>query len=215
MKNLFLRYVIALCLFCFFSTAHATAAADFSGLLNAVRTMQASFTQTIFDNRGKAIQKSYGRMAMERPGKFRWEILKPVPQVIIANESRLWIYDPDLEQVTIRVLHKATGETPALLLSHENTSIEDDFSVRELPKKSAEWRWFELTPKKADNVFALVQMGFIKNQIREMRLDDHLGHTTAIKFENTKSNMKLAPTLFTFKPPANVDVIDETRPKKS
>lgn len=214
MKNV-LRYLICVCLSVFFTSSYAAAVDDFSTLLNAVRTMQSNFTQTVFDNRGKAIQKSYGRMAMERPGKFRWEIVKPIPQVIIANESRLWIYDPDLEQVTIRVLHQATGETPALLLSHENTSIESDFSVKELPKKADGWRWFALTPKKADNVFASVQMGFQKEQIREMRLDDHLGHTTTIQFENIKTNSKLAPSLFVFKPPANVDVIDETRQKKS
>jgi outer membrane lipoprotein carrier protein len=177
--------------------------------------MQSNFTQTVFDNRGKAIQKSYGRMALERPGKFRWQILKPIPQVIIANDSRLWIYDPDLEQVTIRALQKATGETPALLLSHENTAIENDFAVKELTKESPEWRWFLLTPKKEDSVFASVQMGFVNDQIREMRLEDHLGHTTNIKFENPKTNTPLAPSLFIFKPPANVDVIDETSQRKS
>ncbi len=65
------------------------------------------------------MQRSYGKMALERPGKFRWEVTKPIPQLIIANEAKLWIYDPDLEQVTIRRLKVTSGETPALLLSHE------------------------------------------------------------------------------------------------
>lgn len=214
MKNV-LRCLVFVFLLGFLNLVYAQASEDFSKLLNSVRTMQSNFTQTVLDNRGKAVQKSYGRMALERPGKFRWEIVKPIPQTIIANGSKLWVYDPDLEQVTIRALQKATGETPALLLSHENASIENDFAVKELPAKSPEWRWFALTPKKEDSVFASVQMGFVKDQLREMRLEDHLGHTTEIKFENPKTNASLAPSLFTFKPPANVDVIDETNQRKS
>jgi outer membrane lipoprotein carrier protein len=214
MKMYYLRLMASWCLLCFCMLAHADASSDLSTMLNAVRTMQANFTQTVYDNRGKAIQKSYGRMAMQRPGKFRWQLIKPLPQLIIANQSRLWIVDPDLEQVTIRVLHQATGETPALLLSHENSMLDNDFNVKEMQKKTPGWRWFDLTPKKADSVFASVQMGFVANQIREMRLQDHLGHTTTVQFDNIKSNATLSPSLFTYKPPANMDVIDETRQKR-
>lgn len=214
MKLSFMRYILALLLFTVFTTAYATADADLSNLLNSLRSIRANFTQTVYDNHGKTVQKSYGHMALQRPGKFRWEIKKPIPQVIIANQTRLWIYDSDLQQVTIKALHRAAGETPALLLSHEDTQLNNDFSVIEIKKNTPGWRWFELTPKSSDNMFASVQMGFMNKQIHEMRLKDHLGHTTKIEFSNAETNINLAPSLFNFKAPAGVDVIDETRKKR-
>lgn len=208
MKKIFLFCI----LFSFVTFAHAaTASADLLSLLNALHSMKANFTQTIIDNRGKATQKSYGRMAMERPGKFRWDVTKPVPQLIIANETKLWIYDPDLEQLTIRSLKKAAGESPALLLSHDNTKLENTYTVESIQRDAPKWRWFSLTPKKPDNMFESVQMGFVNNQIQEMRLKDNLGHVTVIVFQNIQMNPGLAASLFSFKPSRKIDVIDETR----
>src|SRR5438105_3435289 len=102
MKISFLRYFGSLIIFFISMSGHADDhSPNLANLLDAVKSMQANFTQTVYDNHGKSVQTSYGRMAIERPGKFRWEVTKPIPQLIIANESRLWIYDPDLQQVTI------------------------------------------------------------------------------------------------------------------
>lgn len=211
--NLFFRFFLVF--FCFTSipVANADPTTDLTTLLNGVKTLQANFTQTTYDNRGKPVQKSFGRMALQRPGKFRWEVKRPIPQLIIANESRLWIYDPDLDQVTIRSLKHAAGETPALLLSHVDASINNEFTITEIEKNAPGWRWFSLTPKMADSMFASVEMGFMDKQIREMRLKDHLGHATMVAFESPKTNVNLPASLFTFTPPKNVDVIDETRKK--
>lgn len=191
-------------------SAQASAGDDLANILNATQAMRANFTQTVYDNHGKAIQKTYGYMALQRPGKFRWEVKKPIPQVIIANQSRLWIYDPDLEQVTIRSLHTAAGETPALLLSHVDNVLDHDYVIKQAPAKDG-LNWFTLIPRNADNMFASIKMAFAQSQIREMDLQDHLGHTTKIKFENAVVNSALSASLFVFKKPANVDVIDETR----
>ncbi|RDI48753.1 outer membrane lipoprotein chaperone LolA [Aquicella lusitana] len=211
MKTVFLRFFF-LTLFLMAGAARAqTAAAELSALLSGTQSMRADFSQVVYDNRGKGGQRSYGRMALQRPGKFRWEVTRPIPQVIIANGKRLWIYDPDLEQVTIRALNQTAGETPALLLSHVGGVLEKDYVVKSLSKKSSGLQWYQLTPRSGDNMFASVQMGFMNNQIREMLLRDHLGHTTGIQFKNIKTNVSLSASLFTFRPPANVDVIDETR----
>src|SRR6516162_4318453 len=113
----FLRYVCAIFfLLVLVTTVNAdSGSADLSNQLNAIKTLRANFAQTVYDNKGKAVQRSYGHIALQRPGKFRWEVIKPIPQLIIANSQRLWIYDPDLQQVMIRSLHVAAGETPALL----------------------------------------------------------------------------------------------------
>jgi outer membrane lipoprotein carrier protein len=215
MRIFWLRYFISIPLFVVFVSGYAASnSADLIFLLDSVKTMKADFSQTIYDNHGKAVETSYGSMAMQRPGKFRWEVKKPIPQLIIANESKLWIYDPDLQQVTIRVLGKASGGSPALLLSHVNTTLDKDFLVKPLAKKMAGWSWFELVPKQQDSMFASIEMGFTNKQIREMRLQDHLGHTTLVKFANAFINKSLPASLFTLKIPANADVIDETRARR-
>ncbi|MFZ3068605.1 MAG: outer membrane lipoprotein chaperone LolA [Gammaproteobacteria bacterium] len=197
-----------LCL-CLATPTFADSTSDVAALLNNVKTMRANFVQTVYDNRNKAMQQSIGRMAMQRPGKFRWDVTKPIPQLIVANQSRLWIYDPDLEQVTIRSLAQATGETPALLLSDVDNVLDKDFKVQPLKKGSG--TWFKLIPKKADSMFAWIELGFTDGKISEMRLQDHLGHVTSVKFKNIETNVALSANLFVFKTPANVDVINETR----
>lgn len=188
----------------------ASDAAELSVLLNQMKTMSAAFTQTIYDHSGKNIQKSTGTMALERPGKFRWQVKKPMPQTIIANGNRLWVYDPDLQQVTIRSLTSEAGEAPALLLSHENTDLEKDYIIS-MASTEKPLRWFSLKPKKPDNMFASVKMGFSGSQLQEMVLEDQLGHGTRVQFAKIKINTTLSSSLFIFKAPAGIDVIDETR----
>lgn len=202
-------------LLCMITTTlvHADPGSELTTLLNNVQSMKANFTQTIYDNKNKAVQKSYGVMSMQRPGKFRWDVKKPIPQLIIANQSKLWIYDADLMQVTIRSLKKAAGETPALLLSDVNGSLQKDFTVTPIAAKTPNSKWFNLVPKKADNSFSAVKLVFVNNEIVQMDLTDQMGHTTKIEYKNIQTNVPLAANLFTFKPGANVDVIDETRKK--
>ena len=96
-------------------------------LLGQTLTMRADFTQVITDKNNKPLQSAVGKMALERPGKLRWEVLKPIAQLVVANGERLWIYDPDLEQVTIRYISKEMGETPALLLSNTEDTLAKKF----------------------------------------------------------------------------------------
>ncbi len=208
------HHKIFTCLTIFIATASSAFAADassgLSDLLNGIKTMRAGFTQTIYDNRGTAIQKSTGKMAIERPGKFRWEVSNPMPQTIIANDERLWIYDPDLQQVTIRSLKNEAGEAPALLLSRQNTQLENDYNVQSLTQEKS-LQWYLLKPKKHDNMFASVKMGFANSQLKEMVLEDQIGHSTRVQFQKIEMNQSLPASLFVFKAPKGTDVIDETR----
>ncbi|EKD72646.1 MAG: hypothetical protein ACD_45C00620G0002 [uncultured bacterium] len=207
----FKNRVLCLLFYAFCLSAKASAVSDeLVQLLNNTQSMQAEFIQTVTDHKGKVVNQSSGRMAMQRPGKFRWETRKPNPQLIVTNGQRIWIYDPDLEQVTIRVLAHAAGETPALLLSNTNETLEKDFQVQATQVSSA-MRWFLLLPKDKGSVFAVIKLGFANNQIKQMQLQDHLDHITQIRFNNVTFNKVLSPSLFTFKIPARVDVIDETK----
>ncbi len=217
MGQLMARFTLSLSILCFliagfFQMAEA-AEVNLESRLAALHSMKANFTQTILDNHGKTVQQSNGNMALLRPGKFRWETKKPIPQLIIANGTKLWIFDPDLEQVTIRALHQATGESPALLLSQENSSIDKDYLVKVAAKKGSKLTWYVLTPRAEDSVFAAVEMGFNSDSLQEMRLQDHLGHSTHIVFKDMKSNVDLPEALFVFKKTANIDIIDETKRK--
>lgn len=213
MKLSYMRFLSFITIFAFLSVAYAASPSeDLTALLNGIKSMKANFTQTVYNKRGKATQKSFGYMAMQRPGKFRWDVTKPMPQLIIANGSKLWIYDADLAQVTIRSLKQSAGEAPALLLSHDNATLDHDFIVKAIPKNAA-GQWFALTPKRRDGMFSSIQMGFVNNQIREMRLQDNLGSNTVIQFQTIQMNPNIASSQFTFKPSAKIDVIDETRKK--
>lgn len=192
------------------NAATTPAAADFSRLLNNVQTMQADFTQSVIDKSMRQMQQSAGVMSLSRPGKFRWEVMKPNPQLIVSNGKKLWIYDADLEQVTIRLLSKQAGETPALFLSNNNGKLDKRFIVEQLPNRNA-MQWYRLTPKDKSSLFSAITFGFLQNEIREMELQDHLGHTTVTHFHHVKINAPIAPEQFTFKLPPEVDVIDETR----
>jgi outer membrane lipoprotein carrier protein len=186
------------------------AAVVLAGLLNNIQTLQADFTQTITDNQAKLLQKSIGHMALQRPGKFRWEVIQPVAQWVVANRGKLWIYDPDLEQVTVRLLTKEAGETPALLLSNPNVKLEKDFSVQVI-KNSPAFKWFLLIPKSSASMLAFIKIGFANNQIREIDLQDHLGHNTVVEFYNIALNQVLSAALFSLRLSSKVDVIDETK----
>lgn len=193
-------------------TAFASPASALDKRLVALKSMQSDFTQVIYDNKHRPVQTSYGKMALMRPDKFRWEVTKPIPQLIIANGSKLTIYDKDLDQVTIRKLSHAVGETPALLLSHDQAmDLEKDYTVTEVQNNNDKKTWYRLTPKNKDSMFEWVEMGFIGSDIAGMRLQDHLDHLTDIEFKKIKTNNGLKQTLFTFKPPKGVDIIDETK----
>lgn len=207
-----MRYFLKLflCFFCISIGYANTPDADLIQMLNNVNTMQGHFVQTILDGRGKTLNQTQGRMSLQRPGKFRWETLQPSKQLIVTNGHKVWIYDPDLEQVTIRYLTKEAGETPALLLSNTNTTLQKNFTVQTTPSKSSV-QWFLLTPKDKGNVFEAIKLGFANQHIAQMQLQDHLGHVTKIQFNGVVINSGLSPSLFVFKSPKNVDVIDETR----
>jgi outer membrane lipoprotein carrier protein len=202
---------------CCFSTAQAQDAGQaLTTLLQGMHTMQSNFVETVKDQKtSKVIQQAEGYMAIERPGKFRWEVKKPAPQIIIANGKKLWVYDVELQQVTIRAFSKAAGQTPALLLTDSNPTLTKDFNIRAVanPMMIATSRIFELTPKNPDETFDAIKLSFLNQHIREMQMQDKLGHVTTITFNDVKMDNAIPASQFVIKPAANVDILDETHPK--
>lgn len=176
-------------------------------LLNQTTTAKANFTQVVLDKNRKALQQSSGTMAFARPGRFRWEYTKPYVQTIVGDGSRLWIYDKDLNQVTVRKLDRALGASPAALLAGSN-EIEKSYALR-ATGTDAGLDWLEATPRAQDTAFQRVRLGLGKSGLEAMELNDQFGQTTIIKFSNLQRNVKIAPSSFTFTPPKGADVISE------
>ena len=172
-----------------------------------LQSMQANFTQTSFDNKMRQLEVASGTFVLEKPGKFRWDYKKPYQQQIVADGKKLWLYDPELEQVTVKTIADALGAAPiALLTSNEN--IEDQFKIIELGNiDGREFVQLEAKVKDTDFGFMLLAMG--DKGLEAMELKDKLGQVTRIEFQNTAINKKVDSALFAFVIPKGVDVIGE------
>ncbi|HYC49446.1 MAG TPA: outer membrane lipoprotein chaperone LolA [Burkholderiales bacterium] len=176
-------------------------------LLNQTTTGRAGFTQVVLDKNGKTLQKASGTMEFARPGRFRWEYNKPYEQTIVGDGSRLWIYDKDLNQVTVRKLDRALGASPAALLAGSN-EIEKSYVLKAAGSEGG-LDWLEATPRTQDTAFQRIRLGLGKGGLEAMQLHDQFGQTTLIRFSDLQRNVKLAPEAFRFSPPQGADVISE------
>ena len=176
-------------------------------LLNQTNTAKGRFAQVVLDRNNKTLQQSSGTMEFSRPGRFRWEYVKPYEQTIVGDGSRLWIYDKDLNQVTVRKLDRALGASPAALLAGSN-EIEKNYALKSAGENGG-LDWLEAVPRAQDTAFERIRMGFGKVGLETMELKDQFGQTTVIKFADLERNVKIAPASFTFTPPKGAAVISE------
>lgn len=186
---------------------YADTASDFKNILANLKTMRATFTQTILEN-NKVMQKSTGKMALQRPGKFNWETQTPTQQRIVADGRYFWIYDVDLEQVT-RKNQQSSIDTPAILLSGSTDSLMQKFNIATVVSQNDNIKIFDLTPKSENSLFRAVRFYFQGNALTEMRLTSNLGQTSTIKFSNVVLNQSIPANTFRFAPPTGVDVMRE------
>lgn len=193
------------------TAAYAVPAGErLEGFFNNIQTMQADFQQTLVDEQGNVVQEASGTFALQRPGKFRWDYAMPFEQLIVADGKKVWIYDVELEQVTVKPLQAALGSTPAALLSGSQP-LEDNFTITERGTQDG-LQWIELQPKAeaTDSSFESIRMAFDSGDLRVMQLLDSFGQTTYMRFSDLQSNPDIDPSLFEFIPPEGVDVIGET-----
>jgi outer membrane lipoprotein carrier protein len=145
---------------------------------------------------------------MQRPGRFRWDYQAPFKRVIVADGERVWLYEADLDQVTIRKLTSGIGDTPAALLTGKE-SVLDEFKVGKTWTEG-ELALVRLIPQSAEADFAGVTLGFKGPELRLLLLEDRLGQLTRIDFSGIRTNPALSPDLFRFQPPPGADVIDDS-----
>ena len=197
---------------CFYSSlafdlAHAGTIDKLSRFLETTKTFSAEFSQIVVAKNGRHPQQSAGTMAISRPGQFYWQIITPYEQKLIGDGERVWMYDPDLRQVTVRKMDTTLGSTPAALLVGTNT-LEKNFELRELESREG-IEWVEARPLSPDSGFEKLELGFEGNDLKAMELYDNFGQTTSLFFSNIKHNPPLSTELFYFVPPAGIDIIGE------
>jgi len=171
--------------------------------LSELRTLQGQFEQKLYNEKGELVETSRGQMFIQRPNKFRWDYRQPYQQLIVADSEKVWIYDKELEQVSVRDFKKALGNTPALILSSHHP-LTENFFVNPLSATR-----FELVPTDAQAQFENIKIDLPGGQLQGFELKDNLGQTTVISFSQVKRNQSIADSLFIFTPPAGVDVIEE------
>ena len=202
-----MRRLLLVLLFLLPGIAGAQSVDALKALLNQTTTAKARFAQVVQDKNRKTLQQASGTMEFSRPGRFRWEYTKPYEQTIVGDGTRLWIYDKDLNQVTVRKLDRALGASPAALLAGSN-EIEKSYALKAAGNEGG-LDWLEATPRTQDTAFERIRLGLGKGGLEAMELKDQFGQTTVIRFSDLQRNVKIAPESFKFTPPKGADVISE------
>ncbi|MCW8931024.1 MAG: outer membrane lipoprotein chaperone LolA [Gammaproteobacteria bacterium] len=173
----------------------------------STQSLEAVFEQVITNTRGNVIEKSSGNLTLSRPDKFILEYIQPSEQKYISNGKTIWIYDIELEQVSIKNIDEGVGDSPALLLS-SNTNIYKHYDVSDIKVgKSDGLIWIQLLAKEPEMTFERVLLAFKGTNLMQMTMHDSFGQTTNLKFSEIQINKPFANRQFNFVPPEDVDII--------
>ncbi|HSN73017.1 MAG TPA: outer membrane lipoprotein chaperone LolA [Steroidobacteraceae bacterium] len=188
--------------------APSAAEARVESFFGNLETFAADFVQVLADRSGQVIDRSSGQLVIAKPWRFRWTYEEPATQLIVADGQRLWLYDRDLEQVTVRPIDATLAGTPAMLLSGEGT-LGEEFAAQRIEERG-NVTWIALVPLRPDSDFREVRLGFENDdELRYMELDDKLSQTTLLEFSNVEVNAPVDPERFEFEPPPGADVIGD------
>ncbi len=203
-------YFLLLLLLLLFATgvsANNTPEQQLQHFLQSTQRMQADFKQVSFDAQGNPAQTSHGQFYLSRPGQFRWNYQQPFIQEIVSDGQKVWFYDADLEQVTIKPVNDSLGSTPALLLSG-NINLQESFTLSK-QGMDEELEWIKLTPKNEESGFNYILIGLENGLLAGMELSDNFGQLTRVYFTGLQLNPELSASLFQFILPEGVDVFSQ------
>ena len=186
--------------------AHADAVDALRDFAREVASGRASFTQTVTAPDGKRKKVSSGSFEFQRPNRFRFAYTKPFEQVIVADGTKVWIFDADLNQASSRKLGEALGATPAALLA--GNTLERDFTLKALPSDGG-IDWVQAVPKQADSTLQMVKLGFRAKELAALEIVDGFGQRSRLDFSAVRANVPVPPERFQFKLPAGADLIEQ------
>jgi len=206
------RYLVAATLVCASvgsATAWAGARDDLNRFTQGLKGLDGQFSQQVFDSRGKVKETTSGRVALSAPRLFRWEYIKPHEQLIVADGKKVWVYEPDLEQATVRAQGQEEQNSPLTALINP-ALLDRQYDVSEEAVARDGLQWLSLTPKReTDTAFQYAALGFGQGGLGRMEVVDAVGQRTVIEFSGWKKNPAFAAGTFRFTPPKDVDVIGE------
>jgi len=183
------------------------AAQDLLNFTSSLKSFSADFVQTVYDSDSVALHESEGSVELLRPGKFRWIYSEPTRQVIVADGLTLWVYDQDIDQVTMQPQAETLGSAPIGLLSGQR-SLQREFEITELGIDNG-LRWYQLEPLVQDTDFHKVFLALDEQGLRAMELRDNFDQATQIRFDNFRKNIDVDAGKFAFIPPDGVDILGE------
>lgn len=212
MSDVYLRFLAALILLATSFSAQATdsARARLDSFARDLHAVSASFEQQVANANGGPGKTSRGTLALKAPRQFRWETTAPYKQLIVADGEKVWIYDVDLEQVSVRAQGTEEAHSPLTVLT-DLSQLDRDFTTSEQGERDG-LTWLRLKSKDKDPQFAFADLGFDAAGLQRMRFEDTLGDKTEIRFSEWKRNPAFAPDAFHFSPPPGVDVVGDPTP---
>ena len=187
------------------SGAHAAALEQFKAFVASTKAAKGEFTQKVVAQ-GSKDKLSSGSFVFARPGKFIWTYQKPYEQVLQADGEQLFIFDKDLNQVTVKKLGDALGSSPAAILFGSN-DLEKNFTLSEAGSRDG-LEWLKATPKAKDSSFEQIQIGLKNGTPEAMELKDNFGQTSVLSFKKFEKNPALNAASFKFVMPKGADVIN-------
>ncbi|WP_428425376.1 outer membrane lipoprotein chaperone LolA [Methylibium sp.] len=198
------RAVLLVALWCAAGAAQADAIDTLMGFVSGVKTGRAAFTQTVTSPDGVKKKTSSGSFEFLRPNRFRFAYTKPYEQLIVADGQKVWLYDTDLNQVTVRPFTQALGASPAALLA--GASVDKDFELKALPD-DAGLQWVQALPRAKDGSFQSLKVGFRGKTLAAVEIVDAFGQRSRLDFSQFEADPKLLAERFSFTPPSGADVI--------
>lgn len=192
---------------CAAGPANAGGVEQLRQFVETARTVQGEFDQVVHASSGRKPQRASGSFVFSRPGKFRWTYDKPYPQLLVSDGDKLWAWDRDLNQVTVKRLGDALGSTPAAILAGDD-ALDRNFELAEGGAADG-LEWVQARPRQAESGFESMRLGLSGGMLRRMELKDNFGQTTLIEFRSMVAGGRPDASLFRFTPPAGADVIGE------
>ena len=188
------------------AAAHADSVDTLRDFVRDAKSGRANFTQTVTSPDGAKKKTSSGSFEFIRPDRFRFAYSKPFEQLIVGDGHKVWLFDPDLNQVSVRKASQALGATPAALLAGD--SLDRDFTLQPQPDKDG-LAWAQATPKAKDGPFQFMRVGFRGKELAAVEIVDSFGQRSVLQFSNVASNVQLPTERFRFTPPAGAEVLEQ------
>jgi outer membrane lipoprotein carrier protein len=201
-----MRHLVALSLSAFAVAAWADSVATLREFAREVKSARAAFTQTVTSPDGLKKKVSSGQFEFARPNRFRFVYAKPFEQQIVADGQKVWLYDVDLNQVTVRQIGQALGATPAALLA--GNAMDKDFELSALPAKDG-LDWAQALPRNKEGSIQAIRIGFAGSTLAALEIVDAFGQRSMLRFSALETNPKIADDAFRFTPPKGVDLIEQ------